>query len=176
MYVATLVSGSGVSQAPVLTSAPMGFHLAGQVTGDRRHFSVPVEGVAVYGFEVTWADTDVAILTLTGEHDLASEDALHDELRTLLRAGELVVVDLSEVEYVDSSVLRQLWRASDVAQERRQSVALQLGTSPIVRRLLELTGFLQHFPCASSRIEAVELARRSAGGSGIASPGRTITG
>jgi anti-anti-sigma factor len=112
--------------------------------------------------EVTYYDTDIAIVTLHGEHDLATQHELRAVFHSLLRSGELVVVDLSQAEFIDSSVLNNLLRATNEARERGLSVTLQLATAPNVRRILEVTGLLDRLPCVSTREEAIQLARTGA--------------
>jgi anti-anti-sigma factor len=114
---------------------------------------------AVKPIEVSYHDPDIAIVTLLGEHDLAGGEELEQTLRQLLQSGEHIVVDLSETEFIDSSVLNNLVRATNEGRELGLSLVLQLSTAPNVRRVLEVTGLLERLPCASSREEAVRLAR-----------------
>jgi anti-anti-sigma factor len=119
--------------------------------------------------EVSWCGTDVTILTLRGEHDLSNAHRLAAELRMAMRARELPIVDLSEVQFIDSSVLNNLWQAERMARERGLSLTLQLGTAAIVRRTLETSGLIDQLRCAPSRQEAITLARsdwRANGGRG----------
>jgi anti-sigma B factor antagonist len=109
--------------------------------------------------EVSYHDTDVAIVTLHGEHDLSSKEPLRQTLRSLLRSGEQIVVDLSVVEFIDSSVLNNLVTASKLAQERRSSLTLQIGTTPVVWRVLEVSGLLNRLPCFPTRDDAIQAAR-----------------
>jgi anti-anti-sigma factor len=109
--------------------------------------------------EVSWCGTDIAILMLHGEHDLATAPALADELRRMIRAGELTIVDLSQTQFIDSSVMNNLHAAERMARERGLTLTLQLGSESIVRRALELSGLLEQLPCAASREEAIALAR-----------------
>jgi anti-anti-sigma factor len=53
--------------------------------------------------EVSHYDTDVAVVTLYGEHDLTSKEALDQTLRSLVRSGEQIIINLSVVEFIDSS-------------------------------------------------------------------------
>jgi anti-sigma B factor antagonist len=116
--------------------------------------------------EVSWHDTDIAIVTLNGEHDLATKEALDHELQTLLRAGECVVVDLSQAEFIDSSVLHTLLETDRMARERGRTFTLQLGTAAIVRRALEISGVLDALSCAPSRADAIRQARQPASHNG----------
>ena len=112
--------------------------------------------------EVSWYDADVAIVTLVGEHDLATSKTLWDELERVVRAREAVIVDLSEAEFIDSSVLSTLLNADRLACQRGLCVTLQLATARPVERILEVSGLDSRFGIARSRQEAIAAARGSA--------------
>lgn len=97
----------------------------------------------------------VAVVTCTGEHDLATSSALSELLDVLVRAEDLVVVDFSEVEFVDSSILHALVVAYRLSRERETSFRLQLGTEAIVERAFEISGLPEQIPYARSRREAL---------------------
>ena len=50
----------------------------------------------------------VWVFTLRGEHDISIEPTFQRRLEQAFDAGSTVIVDLSEVEFMDSSVLRTL--------------------------------------------------------------------
>jgi anti-anti-sigma factor len=80
------------------------------------------------------------VLTVTGELDLASSPALEQELQRAREGGaELVVVDLRELEFMDSTGLNVLVKAHHEAQESGRRFGLVRGTAQ-VQRLLSLTG------------------------------------
>lgn len=106
-------------------------------------------------FEVSWDDIDIAFIKLS---PVTTADELAKELRTLLRCGEAVIVDLSEVEFLDSSVLHTLISTDRMARERGNTLTLLLHTSPIVRRLLELRGLEEFLTCVGSREHAIQAA------------------
>jgi anti-anti-sigma factor len=94
-----------------------------------------------------------AVVELRGEHDLATAHELHELLSSLIVDNELVVVDVTAAEFVDSAVLFCLVRASRQSEERGSRFCLQVGTTPIVRAALEITGLLDVLDWASSRDE-----------------------
>jgi anti-anti-sigma factor len=102
---------------------------------------------------------DVAVVRLLGEHDLASAPDLADTLGALANEGLGVVVDVSEVEFLDLAVVRALLAADRPLRERGERLTLQFGTAFPVRRLLHLTGVEELFACAEDRATAVELSR-----------------
>ena len=75
----------------------------------------------------------VAVVALHGEHDALTDEALGALLGSLVDESALVVVDVSDAEFVDSSFLRNLMRpigapvrgahGSSCSWERRQSCA-----------------------------------------------------
>jgi anti-anti-sigma factor len=110
--------------------------------------------------EVGWYDTDIALVTLVGEHDLATQTELKRIVHSHLRAGELVIVDLSKAEYLDSSTINVLAAADRMAQERHLTFTLQLGGATVARRVLEICGLLEHLTCTETREQAIEAARQ----------------
>ncbi len=81
-----------------------------------------------------------------GEFDLAGVEAVEEALRPLEHAFSTVLVDLREVEFLDSTGLRTLLQAD--ARSRRNGFELQIinSDSGQVRRVLELTGMDKKLP------------------------------
>jgi anti-sigma B factor antagonist len=80
-----------------------------------------------------------------GELDMASVPALEDRLQAALEDGaRRVVVDLRELEFMDSTGLTLLARWSLGAERDGYDLALVHGDERI-RRLFELTGMISHF-------------------------------
>lgn len=96
-----------------------------------------------------------AVVTFTGEHDLATKDAVEALLGSLIEESDHVVVDVSAAEFVDSSMIHILFKADRAARLRGSTFRLQIGTAPIVRKALELGGLLEQLDCASTREEAL---------------------
>jgi anti-sigma B factor antagonist len=107
--------------------------------------------------QLPWYSTDIAVLELLGEHDLTSKDELEAILRKALLGGELLIVDLTETDFIDSSVLNNLMGVERLAQERGLRVALQVDPSSRIARVLEIAGLTEYFPCAASRQHAATL-------------------
>ena len=93
--------------------------------------------------EVLLPRAGAAVVVLHGEHDLATKDSLNQVLTSLLDSHELVVADLSSVQFIDSSVLGELVRADRGARAAGKRFRLQLGTEPIVERLSSPAASLQ---------------------------------
>jgi anti-sigma B factor antagonist/stage II sporulation protein AA (anti-sigma F factor antagonist) len=80
---------------------------------------------------------------LTGDIDLAVKDHLTDELRRGLAAvptGGRLVIDLREVDFMDSTGLSCVAEIAGAARASGRSVCLR-GPRPVLRRALEITGF-----------------------------------
>ena len=79
------------------------------------------------------------VLVVSGELDLATSPALADAVDQAQRSdSELLIVDLREVAFMDSSGLSVVVNAHRRAQESGRRFALVRGT-PQVQQLLELT-------------------------------------
>jgi anti-anti-sigma factor len=79
------------------------------------------------------------VVTLAGELDLAASEGFWSELEPLLEPAGLVVLDGSELDFLDSSGLRILILASRRAGELGGRVRL-VAPHRAVQRTLELTG------------------------------------
>ena len=116
-------------------------------------------GVTENRVDLTWHDTDIAVVSLVGEHDLSTATQLQSQLELLLRGREAVIVYLSAAEFIDSSVLNNLVRADKLARQQGTRLTLLLETAPAVVRLLEIAGLDGYFVLAGSREEAIAAAR-----------------
>jgi anti-anti-sigma factor len=104
--------------------------------------SVDAHGIrppSVYAIEARTTPEGVVVLALEGEFDLAAAPTMRERLTEARAAGARgVVLDMTEVTFVDSSVLRELLRAE--AEMQSDGVPLVIAAlRPPVARLLELT-------------------------------------
>jgi anti-sigma B factor antagonist len=100
-------------------------------------------------------EADRAILELEGELDMASADALAHALESDdLHAQALVVLDLQQVQFIDSTGLRSILMALERCRERGQEFAITPGSQQ-VQRLLRITGVAEHLPTISTADEIV---------------------
>jgi anti-anti-sigma factor len=92
-------------------------------------------------FDVELRDGDRSVVIgVSGELDLASSPGLEQELDRHMSSGtELVIVDLRQLEFMDSTGLSVLVRAHQRAVEAGQRFAVVRGPQQ-VQRLLTLTG------------------------------------
>src|SRR4051794_12088470 len=89
---------------------------------------------------VTHPRVGLAVVELWGEHDLTGRDHLAAVLDELVTLNSLVVVDLTGVEFLDSSALDNFIRADNKARLSGNQFALQAGTAEPVRVALESSG------------------------------------
>jgi anti-sigma B factor antagonist len=80
------------------------------------------------------------VIAVSGELDLASSPALQEELdRAAASDSELLIIDLRELDFMDSTGLSVLVRAHQRIEEQGRQLAMVKGPQQ-VQRLLSLTG------------------------------------
>jgi anti-anti-sigma factor len=86
------------------------------------------------------SESGAPLLAVSGELDLAATPTLEQELaRVRERGPELIIIDLRELEFMDSTGLSVLIRAHQDAQQSGYRLGIVNGSRQI-RRLLTLTG------------------------------------
>lgn len=102
-------------------------------------------------------EADAAIVRVQGEVDLRTSPELRGAFLELLeqRPGR-IIVDLSDVHYVDSSGVGTIVELKRRAMRDRSEVIL-VGLQPRVRSLFEITRLEQFFTIAASVDEARRL-------------------
>jgi anti-anti-sigma factor len=80
----------------------------------------------------------VWVLTMHGEHDVSTTPSLSETCERVAAAGGPVVIDLSDAEFIDSSILRALVTAARGSGDDGVAVVAPAGREP--RRLVQLTG------------------------------------
>jgi anti-anti-sigma factor len=109
----------------------------------------------------------VDVLVLRGEHDLSTQARLQRRIDSALDAGKSVVIDLSAVEFIDSTVLAAILhgqgRAAQEAGGSGQGLAVVASPgAQFVARMLSLVHIEDHVAVHLSRESAVvSLQRRS---------------
>jgi anti-anti-sigma factor len=109
-----------------------------------------LEGVKVHN-----PQPNVAVVELIGEHDLVERADLQELLEVLLTDNGLVVIDVSQTTFIDSSVIHVLTEARKFSHQCGTCLRLQMGTAPIVKECLEICGILDLFDVAHNRKEAL---------------------
>jgi anti-anti-sigma factor len=104
---------------------------------------------------IQWLGAGQVVVELRGEYDLETSEELRACFDALVSQNSLVVIDLSNVEFIDSSVLNNLARAHRNAREQTTLLRIQVGDAPIVRKVLEIGGLLSHLDCVEEREQAL---------------------
>jgi anti-anti-sigma factor len=86
-----------------------------------------------------------AVLELMGEHDLYTMQKLAPVLESLAAGYDVLVIDLGQIDFMDSTVLKELVRAEHAVREHDGRFVLSGTLRPVVRKTLEISGMLDHF-------------------------------
>jgi anti-sigma B factor antagonist len=136
--------------------------IAELMTDSHRLHEARIEGRGVdpagaFTIELLRGPEGVVLLALTGEFDMAATPAIRTHVDGAIEARALVM-DLAAVTFVDSSMLKELLRASNEL-DRYETRLVLAGVPPAVQRLLDLTRTTELFTLAPDREAALELAR-----------------
>jgi anti-sigma B factor antagonist len=100
-------------------------------------------------------DAGLAVLAISGEHDLSTAPNLRRRIDNLLDEGTATVIDLSPATFIDSSIL------GVILDGRRRATAADIGYAVVhangadaVDRVLEVTGLRAELPVHARREEA----------------------
>jgi anti-sigma B factor antagonist len=98
------------------------------------------------------ASGGAVVVRVVGELDLSTQEQLRNPLVDAAEAGNTVVVDLTECEFIDSSGIRALLLGHEaVASNEGDGNRLMLaGVQPQVQRVLEMTGVGEAVPMHES--------------------------
>ncbi len=93
-------------------------------------------------FEIreTADDDDAARLTLIGELDIAVADGVQERLRRLSESGRRVRLDLSQLDFIDSSGVRAIVLGLKHARQGGHALDVDRQISPTVKRMIEIMG------------------------------------
>lgn len=99
------------------------------------------------------SEPDRVVLSLHGELDLASAPLLQEEIAGAeADDAALIVLDLDDLEFIDSTGLRIILAAHERSQERGQVLALTRGSQQ-VQRLMSITRAGEHLRIIESADE-----------------------
>ena len=118
-------------------------------------------GRATFAIERGRDADGTARLILRGELDLAGQTALREALVAEERSGAAVVVVLDQLEYLDSAGIGELVGGCERARTVGRRFAVTPGTEN-VRRLLWISGVLDHLCGTTQQIAEREAAEREA--------------
>ena len=101
-------------------------------------------------------DQGAWVVTLRGEHDLSTKPSLGDTLKQTFDSGSKVLVDLSQTEFIDSTVLRALaYGEQEAADHAEHEIAIIAPSGTFASRLLRLTGIDKVIRIFETRADAL---------------------
>jgi anti-anti-sigma factor len=94
---------------------------------------------------------DVVIISLIGEFDYAEMTMAQDEIRAAeAQQPSIVVLDLTGLEFMDSSAVRVILQTDSRAREQGRRLALITGTGP-PHRVLSILGLTERLDVVPDR-------------------------
>jgi anti-anti-sigma factor len=84
----------------------------------------------------------IAVVVLGGEHDLDSAPLVEETTEEALRTSSHLIVDISPVQFIDSSIIHLLVQLRKDANTKNCRFNLVMGTAPSVERTLQICGVL----------------------------------
>ncbi len=94
-----------------------------------------------------------AVVAFTGELDIASEEPAAAALEDALSEGGVLVVDLRELSFLDSTGVRVLLVAHLYATKNGMRFGVARAADGMVQKLLEVTRIDQRFPVVDDPAE-----------------------
>jgi anti-anti-sigma factor len=104
---------------------------------------------------------DVSVATLQGEIDISNVDTLAQSFDKLPNQSLGLVVDLTEVSYLDSSAISLLHDLATRLGQRAQGLVVVSRESSAPYRVLTLTEFTSRAPVVADVQEAIRLVRET---------------
>ena len=107
---------------------------------------------------------EIAVISLLGEHDVTTAWEVRNAIAFALDQGTHLVVDLSETEFIDSSIVHALVDSVQLASAQGLRISLQLQTHASVKRMLEIMleiSGLEALPVYGTRAEAIDAVRQT---------------
>ena len=102
----------------------------------------------------------IAVATLTGEVDMSNAVSVRQRIaESVTPDDDAVVIDLSELSFMDSAGLHAMVELSTVLDERRQQLLLCVPPGNPMERAIEIIGLPSAVSVHRSRDEAMEAAR-----------------
>jgi anti-sigma B factor antagonist len=106
----------------------------------------------------------VWVLSLHGEHDLATQPSLREQLQHVRAADGPIVVDLSPTTFVDSTIIGALLECATGLQASAPRVFAVAPPESAARRLADLVRLGDALPVHDDLAAAIDTARMTGGG------------
>ena len=110
----------------------------------------------IHDLRVDHPDSDRVVVVLDGEHDLSTAAELGSLLAELVDENRVVVVDLSETRFADSTTLNALLQAKATADAHGCLFRIQMGPDALLHRLFEVAGLIDAMNVVATREQALE--------------------
>lgn len=105
----------------------------------------------------------IVVAVLTGEVDMSNAASVRQQIAESVTPGDdALLVDLSELSFIDSAGLHMLIELGTVLDERRQHLLLCVPHGSPIERAIEIIGLSRSVSVHADRGEAMEAARTSA--------------
>jgi len=103
------------------------------------------------------------VAVVTGEVDMSNAASVRQQIaESVTPDDDAMIVDLSELSFIDSAGLHALVELGTVLDERRQQLLLCVPHGSPIERAIEIIGLSRAVSVHSDRGEALEAARTSA--------------
>jgi anti-anti-sigma factor len=103
------------------------------------------------------------VAVVTGEVDMSNAPSVRQQIaESVTPDDDAMLVDLSELSFIDSAGLHTLIELGTVLDERRQQLLLCVPRGSPIQRAIEIIGLPRAISVHSDRGEALEVARMSA--------------
>lgn len=119
-------------------------------------------------------EDETVVALLTGEIDMSNATSVRQQIAgSVTPDDDALIVDLSQLSFIDSAGLHSMIELGTVLDERRQQLLLCLPPDSTIRRAIEIIGLPQAVSVYSDRGEAMDAVRASAVESRPIGPGPT---
>jgi anti-anti-sigma factor len=106
----------------------------------------------------------VWVLSLHGEHDLATQPSLREQLHHVREAGGPIVVDLAPTTFVDSTIIGALFECAKDLKPSEPGLFAVAPPGSAARRLADLVRLGDALPVHDDLAAAIDTARMIEGG------------
>jgi anti-anti-sigma factor len=106
----------------------------------------------------------VWVLSLHGEHDLATQPSLREQLQHVRAAGGAIVVDLTPATFVDSTIIGALLECATEPDPGEAGVFVVAPPGAAARRLADLVRLGDALPVHDDLVTGIDAARMAGGG------------
>ena len=105
----------------------------------------------------------IVVAVVTGEVDMSNAASVRQQIaESVTPSDDSLLVDLSELSFIDSAGLHMMIELGTVLDERRQHLLLCVSHDSPIERAIEIIGLSRSVSVHADRGEAMEAARTSA--------------